>query len=113
MAPFCPPRSTRIIGCVPRRNNTRRSEEPRPLSGALAAQRVESASDGDWYVRNVTGSQAGKVYRCPGCDHEIRPGVAHVVAWSADDRTGVEDRRHWHRACWDARGRRGPTARRW
>ncbi|GAB3908193.1 hypothetical protein GCM10029964_107570 [Kibdelosporangium lantanae] len=72
-------------------------------------QRSESGPDGEWYVRSVTGS--AKVYRCPGCDHEIQAGVPHVVAWQADG--DVDDRRHWHRACWDARLRRGPTSRRW
>ncbi|WP_197523555.1 hypothetical protein [Actinokineospora pegani] len=96
---------------MPRRNNTRRPDEPRPLGGGLSHQRVESGADGDWHVRAVPGAQATKVYRCPGCDHEIAVGVAHVVAWAADG--GIEDRRHWHRGCWSARTRRGPTPKRW
>ncbi|WP_165960668.1 hypothetical protein [Actinocrispum wychmicini] len=92
---------------MPRRNRAKR-EELRPHSTA-GYQRGESGPDGDWYVRSVTGST--KVYRCPGCDHEIQAGVPHVVAWQADGT--VDDRRHWHRACWDARLRRGPTSRRW
>ena len=67
-------------------------------------------TDGDWIVRTVPGGAALKAYRCPGCDHEIRPGVAHVVAWHAEPLLGEgpEDRRHWHTGCWRARGRRTP-----
>jgi hypothetical protein len=53
--------------------------------------------DGDWTIRTVTGQAATKAYRCPGCDHEIAPGTPHVVAWPPDD---LEQRRHWHSACW-------------
>nr|WP_253773546.1 hypothetical protein [Goodfellowiella coeruleoviolacea] len=81
--------------------------------GGLAGPRVESGGDGDWLVRNVPGAQTTKFYRCPGCDHEIRPGTPHVVAWPAEGYGSVDDRRHWHTGCWNARGRRGPTARRW
>jgi hypothetical protein len=64
---------------------------------------VEASSDGDWFVRPITATAAGKAYRCPGCDHEIAAGVAHVVAW----RSGEEEhRRHWHRPCWQHRDRR-------
>ncbi|MFD0537435.1 hypothetical protein ACFQY7_30485 [Actinomadura luteofluorescens] len=52
------------------------------------------------------GTGAAKPYRCPGCDQEIAPGVGHVVAWRAGD--GGDDRRHWHRPCWQARNRRTP-----
>ncbi|MDQ1698934.1 MAG: hypothetical protein QOG34_797 [Frankiaceae bacterium] len=66
---------------------------------------LESHPDGDWYVRNVTGAAAMKTYRCPGCDHEIQPGLPHLVCW----RPSEEDaRRHWHRPCWQARDRRRP-----
>ena len=40
-------------------------------------------TDDDWVVRQVTGSAATRAYRCPGCDHEIRPATPHVVAWPA------------------------------
>ncbi|HEX2301032.1 MAG TPA: hypothetical protein VHH34_21410 [Pseudonocardiaceae bacterium] len=69
----------------------------------------ESGSDGDWMVRTVPGERAGKDYRCPGCDHEIRPGIQHVVTWPCD---APDDRRHWHTACWSGRERRSPTRRR-
>ncbi|MCE7008009.1 hypothetical protein LWC34_35080 [Kibdelosporangium philippinense] len=94
---------------MPRRNRTKR-DEPR-ISGAASLQRSEQGPDGDWYVRAVSGTATTKTYRCPGCDHEIRPGTPHVVTWPADDYGSVEERRHWHRACWEARLRRKPTRR--
>ena len=62
----------------------------------------------DWVVRRISGSSSTKVYRCPGCDQEIRPATPHVVAWPAQAGRGLEDRRHWHTACWSARDRRSP-----
>ncbi|WP_090095974.1 hypothetical protein [Lentzea jiangxiensis] len=97
---------------MPRRNSPKPGNH-RPLGGGVGWARAESGPDGDWLVRAISGSQAQKTYRCPGCDHEIRPGVPHVVAWRAEDAGSVEERRHWHQGCWDSRGRRGPTARRW
>jgi hypothetical protein len=76
-------------------------------------ERVETGPDGyDYQVRPVAGARAVKVYRCPGCDHEIRSGTAHVVVWPADGGRGVEDRRHWHTPCWAHRATRGPTRKR-
>jgi hypothetical protein len=96
---------------VPRRHHRRDDAAP-----ALDAVRVrhgvevtQSWIDGDWRVRVVPGEAATKAYRCPGCDQEIRPGTAHVVAWPADERGDLSDRRHWHTGCWQARGRRRPT----
>lgn len=62
-----------------------------------------------WSVRAVTGSASTKTYRCPGCDHEIAPATPHLVAWPEDE---LDDRRHWHRPCWNARGHRGPRVQR-
>jgi hypothetical protein len=78
---------------------------------------VEEAADGDWVVRPLTGAaSAGKTYRCPGCDQEIRIGTPHVVTWPAytrdsdldpwDTDSAADRRRHWHTACWRARGNR-------
>lgn len=92
------------------RRARRRWDAVSSLEGAESGrglEQVESAPDGDWVVRAVTGSAATKPYRCPGCDQEIRPATPHVVAWQADQ---LDDRRHWHRACWRARSRRGPRA---
>lgn len=52
-------------------------------------------------VRRVQPYQATKTYRCPGCGHPIPPGTGHIVV--VPER--VEDRRHWHRACWDRAAR--------
>lgn len=101
---------------MPRRNRPKQSKgtpEPRPLGGGVAGHRVEAGPGGDWLVRDVPGAHATKTYRCPGCDHEIRPGTPHVVAWSAEGFGTVEDRRHWHRGCWAARGRRRPSGGWW
>ena len=65
--------------------------------------------DDEFVVRRVQPFQATKVYRCPGCDQEIGIGIGHVVAWRAGD---VDDRRHWHVACWASRGRRAPRTQR-
>ncbi|ORB12152.1 hypothetical protein [Mycolicibacterium monacense] len=94
-----------------RRPPPRRS---RPLPAVFEQRRVETGPDGyEYEVRPVVGSRATKTYRCPGCDHEIRPGTAHLVVWPADSgESAVEDRRHWHTPCWTHRATRGPT-RRW
>ena len=72
------------------------------------------ANEESWIVRQVTGSASTRTYRCPGCDHEIRPATPHVVAWPDLDgeEAGVADRRHWHTACWRARANRSPRVQR-
>lgn len=88
-----------------RRRPARRSSRP-----PAAPERTEQWPDGEWVVRQVTGSSAVKPYRCPGCDQLIRPPTPHLVAWPAPDTTlsggGPQERRHWHTACWRARDRR-------
>lgn len=88
---------------MPRRN-PRSGSQHRPIS-MLGHETVQQHSDGEWHVRAVGAGAACKTYRCPGCDHEIRPGTAHVVAWPTGD---VEGRRHWHTPCWKAKDRRRP-----
>jgi hypothetical protein len=92
------------------RKNRRQPDPPESDRGpgAYGPQGTEEHADGEWVVRRVTGAGATKTYRCPGCDQEIRPATPHVVAFPADDYGNVEDRRHWHTPCWQARGRRGP-----
>jgi hypothetical protein len=99
----------------------RRRKPPRMRLSALPSpilQRVETGPDGhDYEVRPVTAARAVKTYRCPGCDHQIRAGTAHVVVWPTELRHGApqtrfEDRRHWHTPCWANRATRGPT-RKW
>ncbi|MEW2084134.1 ATP/GTP-binding protein [Streptomyces sp. NPDC005283] len=94
----------------PRRNRprggekpTERTSEPGERYGGLG--RSESWHGEEWSVRHVAGASAGdKRYRCPGCDQEIPSGMPHVVAWP--EHGGVDDRRHWHKACWNAKDRR-------
>jgi hypothetical protein len=94
-----------------RRNPPRRQ---RPLPPLPASRRVEIGPDGyDYDVKAVAASRALKTYRCPGCDHEIKPSTSHLVVWPAFEGTAgeaaVEDRRHWHTSCWSHRANRGPT----
>lgn len=73
--------------------------------------RVETGPDGyDYQVVPIPGARAVKVYRCPGCDHELRPGVPHLAVWRTDDAEGA-DRRHWHTPCWGKRRHRAPTSK--
>ena len=103
---------------MPRRNHPRRSSDAteRPeLTDERVRRGVEGVQqwqDGEWLVRSIFGGAAQKTYRCPGCVQEIRPGVAHVVAWPVDSRGDETDRRHWHTGCWRARDRRGPGVER-
>ncbi len=106
----------------PRSNRPRRGGRPPsgPATGQPAdlgpgaysgpEQAVEWQGE-EWVSRRVTGSASTKAYRCPGCDQEIRPATPHVVAWPLESGRGLEDRRHWHTACWTARDRRPPGRR--
>lgn len=114
--PAAMPRRPR--GGIPRGGNPRgragsageaETGEGQPLR--LGPERIESGLDGEWVVRGLPGAAATKTYRCPGCDQEILPGIAHVVVWPAFT-PGVTERRHWHRGCWERRLRRRPPARR-
>jgi hypothetical protein len=96
---------------VPRQNRRRPDEPIRAASSAPSAERREQWRGEDHVVRSVAGDGSAKVYRCPGCDQEIRAGLPHVVAWPADD-FDAGARRHWHTACWAARDRREPGIRR-
>jgi hypothetical protein len=51
-------------------------------------------------VREVGGD---KPFRCPGCDHQVRVGVRHLVVVPQDD---PDARRHWHTECWRSEIRR-------
>jgi hypothetical protein len=103
-----------LLNVSPRRNRPR-AEDVAPLDGDRARRGVEAVQswrDGDWQVRSITAGAAVKTYRCPGCQQEIPPGTAHLVAWPADGRGDLADRRHWHNGCWRARERRSPTVER-
>ncbi len=89
-----------------RRN--RRRDDAVPLRPVGSVAGVQSHPDGQWHVRTIAAAAALKTYRCPGCQQEIRPGTAHVVAWPMDRPAGEELRRHWHSPCWANRARRRP-----
>lgn len=59
-------------------------------------------------VTHVQPYQAVKTYRCPGCDHEILPGVGHEVVVPVE---APDARRHWHTPCWRAEVRRAKRER--
>jgi hypothetical protein len=92
---------------VPRQNRRRTDDVPLRSAGS---QRHEQWRGVEYLVRAVPSTAAVKAYRCPGCDQLVAAGVAHVVAWPAED-LGADNRRHWHVACWSARDRRAPTRR--
>ena len=84
-----------------------------PAGGLRSGEQAQSWQGVEYRVRPVAGasSSAGRPYRCPGCDQLLAAGVAHLVAWPADD-LAAADRRHWHTACWRARDRRAPGVQR-
>lgn len=86
----------------------RRTADPAATRPVRTPPPTQSHPDGEWHVRAITGAAAAKTYRCPGCEQEIRPGTAHIVAWRADRHDGEEFRRHWHTPCWTNRARRRP-----
>lgn len=75
------------------RKNRRAPDEPLPLRQPQSAAPVWALAPG-FDVRHVGGTKA---YRCPGCDHEIRAGVWHLVVVPQDE---PDLRRHWHTECW-------------
>lgn len=104
---------------MPRRNVPARRRGGSPDRGAAAAgsgagwlgEHTEDWRGLDYRVRPVSGSSSSGPYRCPGCDQLLPAGRPHVVVWPSDD-PDAEDRRHWHTACWGARGRRAPGIQR-
>ena len=95
---------------MPRRNR-RQHQVPRyvlPKDGStfIGTQEMEGPgwTNGEIFkVRQIGSAAATKYYICPGCNQNIPPGVAHVVAWPRDTGRGADDRRHWHKHCWQRR----------
>jgi hypothetical protein len=81
------------------RKNRRAPETPEPV-------RMPQGTPPTWAevagfdVRRVSGD---KEYRCPGCDHAIRPGLWHLVVIPE---AAPDERRHWHERCWQVELRR-------
>lgn len=88
---------------------SRRRVSPRTPRGTPTqrSERIEPRTDGDWYVRPITGSSSTKPYRCPGCDHLIALATPHTVVWPVVKAllsdAAIDERRHWHTACWTRR----------
>ncbi|MDT3445242.1 MULTISPECIES: hypothetical protein [unclassified Pseudofrankia] len=93
------PRRTRPERRAPRSGQTGDSADDNKRRPSWLVDAVVVDGE-DWAVRPVTGAASTKAYRCPGCDHEIPPGVPHVVAWPSGR---MEHRRHWHTPCWNRR----------
>ena len=86
-----------------RRRATRPAQ--RPLRPAL--ERIVDKRDGQWVVRPITGATSVKTYTCPGCSTPITPATPHVVVWPVEkpllSADAIDERRHWHTACWTRR----------
>ena len=79
---------------------------PKDGSTFIGTQEMEGPSwtNGEIFkVRQIGSAAATKYYICPLCNQNIPPGVAHVVAWPRDTGRGADDRRHWHKHCWQRR----------
>jgi hypothetical protein len=87
------------------RRPSKHTRPARPLGAGHASAAVKS--DGRWLVRSIPGAAAGKAYRCPGCNQLVPAGTPHVVVWPDTPPLGaeraVDERRHWHTACWQRR----------
>ena len=87
------------------RRPSKHTRAARPLSSGHNTAVVKG--DGRWIVRSVAGAAAVKQYRCPGCNQVILPRTPHVVVWpdvpSLLAQSGLDERRHWHTACWQRR----------
>jgi hypothetical protein len=79
---------------MPRRHRSGRERAGPPAPRPLGAVMPGWAQIPGHRVQQVTNDRS---YRCPGCDHLIRPRTTHVVVIPDDD---AEARRHWHTACW-------------
>jgi hypothetical protein len=75
----------------------------RPLNSGSNACLVAKA-DGEWLVQTMPADSSTKTYTCPGCGLPVPVGQAQVVAWPRHPSIGssspVDERRHWHTACW-------------
>lgn len=78
---------------MPRRHRRAPDEPPPPLRRPAGEAPLWALVPGA-EVRRVVGE---KRYRCPGCEHEILPGVRHLVVVPLED---PDARRHWHEGCW-------------
>jgi len=73
------------------------------VSGHRWGDDFDGRDDDVLEIRHVQPYEAVKPYRCPGCDHEIPPGLGHEVVVPL---AAPADRRHWHTSCWYRAARR-------
>lgn len=97
---------------MPKRPQSRRKGPHRPLNqAALRGIPTDEVGPGGLTYQVQRVGPSDKVYVCPGCHHDVGPGIEHIVAWPTDapfgTETGVGARRHWHSDCW----RRGLSPR--
>jgi len=91
---------------MPRKNrrlNTTPSLQLPQDGAAYFGTQTQEAFGEIYLVRHMGSAAAKKYYVCPGCNQNIPPGVAHIVAWPRDYGRGADDRRHWHKPCWERR----------
>ena len=81
------------------RKNRRAPEEVEPVRRPRSEAPMWALVPG-FDVRLVSGD---KPYLCPGCEHPIRPGLAHLVVVPQG---APDERRHWHTGCWRTELRR-------
>jgi hypothetical protein len=87
------------------RKNRRNRDENKPISdGAIYgfSARVETKRGVEYQVRRTLRGQCE--YKCPHCNGVIPVGATSITVIETDHFFGpnaaVEDRRHWHDACW-------------
>ncbi len=79
---------------MPRHNRRDRSFDGPGEAPFARADAPDWADLAGFDVRHVGGEKA---YICPGCDHEVRAGIWHLVVVPQGD---IGSRRHWHTECW-------------
>jgi hypothetical protein len=85
---------------MPRKNRRAPFEHQPPAAARPRSAPPPWAVVDGYDVRHLVGE---KEYRCPGCDHLIRPGSWHLVVVPDGS---PDDRRHWHTECWRSELRR-------
>ena len=82
---------------MPRKNrrNPEFSRAPPPVDAARTTPDAPAWAQAPGFEVRAVGGQ--KPYWCPGCDHGVRAGVAHLVVVPVGD---ADARRHWHTDCW-------------
>lgn len=95
-----------------------RSDPGADLRPRIVGTARERWGSEDYEVRRTSGARAdagdGRSYTCPACHRPVPAASGHVVAWPVEasllgaigGAAGVDERRHWHTACWGARGPR-------